>query len=746
MSLEKPLPGAPSPVDRTVERVAERLAVPIRRARAISNPPEMAPAPLPEMPTYDPKLAQLAARVLYRSGIDSLGNPLLVLSAAAFPDSREVDYNALLPYVLAILPGENEIDALDSHGERGSGGYSVIFFSGGSGSRDRDAKSRPTWSWFMQAYSLLGRAVRKRIKKLWIVHERAWVRIMLEMLSGVVSQKFRRKVLHVSSLTELALEIDITKLNIPPAVYLHDKRVSESIQLPGFPPVPQFGKMPFTPDSPVDAPLPHVLTDASRYIRLHCLPYEGLFRKVPSTDLLEVAREAYDRRQYLHLSDYGPNIAGGLIKLYYRTLPEPIIPTYCYDEIEENFGDNSKTEDVVSAARSILTQSLPKVSCRLLLRHLLPLLALVASHSEVNKMTASNLAICFAPSLLRSEDIMLDAKMSRGGVAKLLECLITNIEQFAPKMPDRQPKPASLTGEKYLSISSIKRSAATASTTRKQMIPKINGDSPTSRYADDDLLTSSPIQRKMSWTPIMQTIMNSDPIPLTTRSMSDGEIISKTPKSTAPAPKTSTTLTSTTTTASAVPVPTASADTTTTSRVTNGGIPSPPPSPTKEPATLSTPSKATASTSPQLKPAASPPSNSNESSARRSSSPSASKLSTSPSSQPNLQIRGLMRATSSPLPPRDFRATLTPAGNRDGNANTGNTTGKQLNSKPSFPTLRKVPSDAALNWQRASVKVKVAGTMVNELKALYEERAKGAEILVKTASRRGRNPSNAGVN
>ncbi|KAK6347635.1 hypothetical protein TWF718_005474 [Orbilia javanica] len=745
MSLEKPLPGAPSPVDRTVERVAERLAVPIRRARAISNPPEMAPAPLPEMATYDPKLAQLAARILYRSGIDSLGNPLLVLSAAAFPDSREVDYNALLPYVLAILPGENEIDALDSHGERGSGGYSVIFFSGGNGNKDRDAKSRPTWSWFMQAYSLLGRAVRKRIKKLWIVHERAWVRIMLEMLSGVVSQKFRRKVLHVSSLTELALEIDITKLNIPPAVYLHDKRVSESIQLPGFPPVPQFGRMPFTPDSPVDAPLPHVLTDASRYIRLHCLAYEGLFRKVPSTDVLEVAREAYDRRQYLHLSDYGPNVAAGLIKLYYRTIPEPIIPTYCYEEIEEKFGDNSKTEDAVSSARSILTQSLPKVSCRLLLRHLLPLLALVASHSEINKMTASNLAICFAPSLLRSEDIMLDAKMSRGGVAKLLECLITNIEQFAPKMPDRQPKPAALTGEKYLSISSIKRSAATASTTRKQMIPKINGDSPTSRFADDDLLTSSPIQRKMSWTPIMQTIMNNEPIQPPTRTMSEGEITSKTSKPAAPAPApaapTAPATSSTSTTTSTEPPAAETAP-----AVTNSGIPSPPPSPTKEPATLSTPSKATTSTSPQLKPAASPPSKSSESPSRRSSSPSASKLSTSPSNQPNPQIRGLMRATSSPLPPRDFRSTLTPANKRDGNAGTSTSTGNQLNSKPSFPTLRKVPSDAALNWQRASVKVKVAGTMVNELKALYEERAKGAEILVKTASRRGRNPSTAGVN
>ncbi|KAF3906977.1 Myosin-IXa [Orbilia brochopaga] len=714
-----------SPVDRTVEQIAERLAVPIRRARAISNPPEISPAPQPEHPTYDPKLAQLAARVLYRSGIDSLGNPLLVLSAAAFPDAREVDYNLLLPYVLAILPGENEIDELDSHGEKGSGGYSVIFFAGGgNSSRDKDAKTRPTWSWFMQAYSLLGRAVRKRIKKLWVVHERAWVRIMLEMLSGVVSQKFRRKVLHVGSLTELALEINITKLNIPPAVYLHDKRVCDSIQLPGFPPPPQFGRMPFTNDSPVDAPLPHVLTDASRFIRLHCLSYEGIFRKVPSTDLLEIAREAYDRRQNLHLSDYGPNIAAALIKLYYRTLPDPIIPTYCYEEIEEQFNESTdiNSEDAVVAARSILTQSLPKVSCRLLLRHLLPLLALVASHNEVNRMTAYNLAVCLAPSMLRSENIMLDARLSRGGVGKLLECLIVNIEQFAPKMPDRQPKPAALTGDKYLSISSIKRSAATASNIRKQMnaVPRINGDSPVSKYADDDLLTSSPIQRKMSWTPITQTIMNGSPAPPRPTTSEGGGVhrVSHSHNQThhqlqaqpQPAP---------------VNQPSESA-------VTNGGIPSPPPSPTKDTSATSTPARPIARTARSESPpklSSSPPGLSSSPSSKLSSSPSKlssspSRLSSSPGSGP--QIRGLMRATSSPLPPRDFRSTLSVNNN---------------NNKPTLPTLRKVPSDAAINWQKAGGRVKVAGSMVNELKALYEERAKGASILVKTGSRRGQGTS-----
>ncbi|EWC45875.1 hypothetical protein DRE_04882 [Drechslerella stenobrocha 248] len=591
----------------------------------------------------------------------------------------------------------------------------------------------------MQAYSLLGRAVRKRIKKLWIVHERAWVRIMLEMLSGVVSQKFRRKVLHVGSLTELALEINITKLNIPPAVYLHDKRVSDSIQLSGFPPVPQFGRMPFTNDSPVDAPLPQVLTDASRFVRLHCLLYEGIFRKVPSTDLLEVAREAYDRRQNLHLSDYGPNIAAALIKLYYRVLPDPIVPTYCYNEIEEKFGEAAQTEDEISAARAILTQSLPKVSCRLLLRHLLPLLALVASHSDTNKMPASNLAICLAPSLLRSEDILLDAKMARGGMAKLLECLIVNIEQFAPKMPDRQPKPAALTGDRYLSVSSIKRSAATASTTRKQMnaIPRINGDSPVSKYADDDLLTSSPIQRKMSWTPITQTIMNSI--------ASASAAGTATTKATATATASAESAKTGTSTGSGEP----------SAPVANGGMPSPPPSPTME-GGVTTPAKPI-SVSPKL--SSSPSSKlSSSPSSKLSSSPSSTfKLPSSRSSSPSApQIRGLMRATSSPLPPRDFKSTLSTNNNNNGNnGNTNGSTGTPTTTtattatnnnsgnlgRPAFPVLRKVPSDAALNWQRAGVRVKVAGSMVNELKALYEERAKGASILVKTGSQRGRHGS-----
>ena len=138
----------------SLDRMSDRLSIPMRRARAFSNPAPLQPAPSINDPDYDPQLARLASKVLYRSGHDASGNPLLILSAAAFPDAQEIDYMELLPYVLALLPGEQEMALLDEHGEPGSGGYSVVFFAGG-GKGDRDSKSRPAWSWTIQAYNLV---------------------------------------------------------------------------------------------------------------------------------------------------------------------------------------------------------------------------------------------------------------------------------------------------------------------------------------------------------------------------------------------------------------------------------------------------------------------------------------------------------------------------------------------------------------------------------------------------------------
>ncbi|KAL7268324.1 hypothetical protein RUND412_009056 [Rhizina undulata] len=421
-----------------------------------SGPPLLYP-PTEDDPSYDPYLNSLASKILYRAGTDPhTGGPLLILCAASFPDARVVDYNKLLPYVLSVLPGEDEFKGKED------AGYSLIFFSGGgkvtdSGGLSATKGNRPSWGWTLQAYHLLGRAVRKRIKKLWIVHERAWVRILFEMLAGVVSVKFKKKVVHVNTLADLSRDLNITKLNIPPAVYLHDRKITPLITIAGFPPPPVFNRPPFQQHtgSPLRGdtlPLPKVLVDTSRYIRSSCLSVEGLFRVPPSQVLLDIVKEAYDRDQFLKLEDYGPHITAGLVKLYYRSLPEPIVPVQCYEEImaldpipaagkEKDITEKeSHDEEMLVRVRNLLESpegGLPKNSRILLLRHLLPLLALVAQNSAVNKMTPSNLAVCIAASLVRSDDMMADAKAS-SAVRKFIEIGIERIEELAPKLPLRR--------------------------------------------------------------------------------------------------------------------------------------------------------------------------------------------------------------------------------------------------------------------------------------------------------------------
>lgn len=154
------------------------------RSSSLTNTP-----PRPTSQEYSPDLARAAASILFRSPIPSSENrPVYILNAAALPDSREADYDSLLPYVLARLPEEDDL-------VKGYE-YEVVFFAGDSDGSATTRKNRPGWGWFLQAYHVLTRAMRKRLQKLYIVHEKAWVRILTEVFSTIVSPKFRRKIIH----------------------------------------------------------------------------------------------------------------------------------------------------------------------------------------------------------------------------------------------------------------------------------------------------------------------------------------------------------------------------------------------------------------------------------------------------------------------------------------------------------------------------------------------------------------------
>lgn len=421
---------------RSALRTALQADAQRRAGRDRSNSLSTVP-PATDSDDYVPELAAIAATILYRSPLPSSeGRPVYVLNSAAFPDAFEVDYDSLLSYVLARLPGEDELLSGTE--------YEIVFFAGGPlDSATAEKKQGPATGWYLQAYHVLGRALRKKLAMLYIVHPRTWVRVLLNVFGTVVSPKFRRKILHVNCLTQLAVHIPIEKLLIPPSAYLQDRKYSPDIFSPFVTGRRAFGvKHPLPKNITTGKTrLPRVLRETTTFLlEPSNLKTEGIFRIPPHSTLTSILKEAYDRGQQwivwketdasysqpgldkstideIRSEDtYGVHLAASMIKTWYRELREPIFHESSYAMLRERYNDPDvqvTPEDLVDIMLdSSPVSPLSATAREILTRHLLPLLSVVALHEPDNKMTAENLAICFSMCLVRGTDQMADAKVS----------------------------------------------------------------------------------------------------------------------------------------------------------------------------------------------------------------------------------------------------------------------------------------------------------------------------------------------
>ena len=192
--------------------------------------------------------------------------------------------------------------------------------------------------------------------------------------------------------------------------------------------------------------LPRVLRETTSFVLTDSLAAtEGLFRVSARQQTVDVLKEAYDRGQkyivwhegdsvltYPHYKEgygevaiqpeelentdgYDVHTAAALIKLWYKELQDPLFPCSSYQALERIYGDPKTALDRTMLLRmlnpGVEYSPLPEISRQILIKHLLPLLAHVSSYSKTNKMTVSNLAVCFTPSLLHGPDPIEDMKI-----------------------------------------------------------------------------------------------------------------------------------------------------------------------------------------------------------------------------------------------------------------------------------------------------------------------------------------------
>ncbi|TFK52404.1 CDC42 rho GTPase-activating protein [Heliocybe sulcata] len=348
----------------------------------------------PEQTNHD-RLQEVITRMIFQAGVDYETRPMVVLNASALPDPQEVSYDLLLSRVLAYLDLYVESD------------YTVVFFAAGG-------RHNPGWNWVWKAYRGLSRKYRKNLKRLYIVHSTFFSKMLFSLAGAVISPKFFRKITYINTLSDLAYEVPITQIDIPPAVYQENLKHEREIKLP-IPTRSDLFGVPLEELMGFDGEkggVPRVVKDCIQYLRENGLEEDGLFRRSPNSVLLRQAKEAYDRGHVVSLETFGdPHLAAVLLKKYLRDLPDAVFPESIYPLVRRCpiVADPSDMSDV-DYIREVLLPELPHCAY-ILLSHVFHLLHEVSLRAAANRMDAYNLAVVITPNLVKGSNPIRDVMM-----------------------------------------------------------------------------------------------------------------------------------------------------------------------------------------------------------------------------------------------------------------------------------------------------------------------------------------------
>jgi len=162
----------------------------------------------------------------------------------------------------------------------------------------------------------------------------------------------------------------------------------------------------------VNAEIPPLLQKCVAVIDNRGTTVKGIYRVSGVKSKVEKLCQAFENgAELVDLTDIQPNVIANVVKLYMRQLPEPLMTFRLYNDFirvgrscpapGEGQPDPDEKE-AVSQLKQLVGQ-LPRYHYNTL-GFICQHLARVAEHSESNNMTASNLAIVFGPTLLRTTE------------------------------------------------------------------------------------------------------------------------------------------------------------------------------------------------------------------------------------------------------------------------------------------------------------------------------------------------------
>jgi hypothetical protein len=175
--------------------------------------------------------------------------------------------------------------------------------------------------------------------------------------------------------------------------------------------------------------VPEIVEMCVEHLRKNGLDSDGLFRLPGRNVVMRQIREAFDAGGMRpSLDDVDVHSVASLLKAFLRELPQPIIPVEHYERVMNII----TRERPINADNAVIALS-KEISCLPtanydLLYYLCQFLHEVSCHSDVNRMTASNLATVFSPCFILPE--VNDPALLAGTSANRTTAVLDMISKF----------------------------------------------------------------------------------------------------------------------------------------------------------------------------------------------------------------------------------------------------------------------------------------------------------------------------
>jgi len=188
--------------------------------------------------------------------------------------------------------------------------------------------------------------------------------------------------------------------------------------------------------------IPNIMFECMTQLQMRGIDKEGIFRKSGNHIKIQETKELLMAGKKVCFFDLDIWVIASILKLWLRELPRPLIPSWLYPKLVAlgNTLPKLTQEEVmdwnINVRKIIRTIKAPEIDC---LRVLILFLNKFAKTSELNKMTADNLATVIAPNILyrkvdestvQTMEAVMQTSEEMGYAKQVVKVLITEVEFF----------------------------------------------------------------------------------------------------------------------------------------------------------------------------------------------------------------------------------------------------------------------------------------------------------------------------